>query len=292
MPQFFLNKRLIILLVSIIVLVALIGFSLRDRDNISLPEQFVKDVVGFGNSLVSKPAHVISDFFGSIDDLQNTYVENQKLKARLEELVTLETKVRDLEKDNQSLRETLEKTNNLRSFSPIQATVIARNPDSWQELIVIDKGNVHGIESDMAVITAQGLIGKVKSVNGFSSTIELLSGKNPNNRISALIQSDKEIFGLVEGYDEKTKRLLVKKIPYDMKVEVGSEVITSGLGGVFPKGLVIGKVEEVMPDQYGLTQIAYVKPEADLYHLEHVIVVKRDAIDEEQSEATEEEEQS
>ncbi|WP_064092504.1 rod shape-determining protein MreC [Rossellomorea aquimaris] len=276
MPQFFLNKRLIILLVSVIVLVALIGFSLRERDSITWPEQFVKDMVGFGQSLVSKPVNYVSGVVDNVQDLQNTYTENEKLKTRLDELVKLETKVRDLKQDNSELRGILEKKEDLRSYNTIQGTVIARNPDRWQELLTIDKGEVNGIKSDMAVISSAGLIGKVKSVNEFSSTIELISTNNTKNRISTVIQSKQDINGWIEGYDTDKKEILVKRIPNDMKVEKGSKVITSGLGGVFPKGLVIGEVNEVKPDQYGLTQTAYVKPAADFYHLEHVMVVERE----------------
>ena len=69
MPRFFSNKRLILLLVGVIVLVALISFSLKDRQNASLPEQIVKDVVGFGQSLFSKPAHYITGVIGNIDGI-------------------------------------------------------------------------------------------------------------------------------------------------------------------------------------------------------------------------------
>ncbi len=103
MPQFFLNKRLIILLVSIIVLVALIGFSLRERSKLSWPEQFVKDTTGWVQSLVSKPANSVAGFFGGLQDLQNTYEENKELKAKLDKLVSLESQVQALKKDNQDL---------------------------------------------------------------------------------------------------------------------------------------------------------------------------------------------
>ncbi|OIU70726.1 rod shape-determining protein MreC [Rossellomorea aquimaris] len=294
MPQFFLNKRLIILLVSIIVLVALIGFSLRERDSISWPEQFVKDMVGFGQSIVSKPVNFTGDIIDNVKDIQNTYTENEKLKSRLDELVKLETQVRDLKQDNEELRDVLKKKEDLRSYDTIQATVIARNPDHWQELITIDKGEVNGIKSDMAVISSAGLIGKVKSVNEFSSTVELISTNNTKNRISTVIQGKQDINGWIEGYDSDKKEILVKRIPNDLKVEKGSKVITSGLGGVFPKGLVVGEVKEVKPDQYGLTQTAYVKPAADFYHLEHVMVIDREmkgVSDSQAEEETGEEEQ-
>ena len=274
MPQFFLNKRLIILLVSIIILVSLIGYSLRDRDNISLPEQFIKDIVGFGQSLVSKPAHGIAGFVGNVKDLQNTYTENKKLKVRLEGLATLEKEVSDLKKDNIALREVLDKTESLSDYQAIQATVISRTPDRWFEKIIIDKGKNSGVELDMAVISAKGLIGKVISTSEMTSTIELLSSDNTKNRVSAEIQGEdnKSIYGLIDGYDKEKKMLLMKDLPIDMEIKLGQNVITSGYS-IFPKMLDIGKVTSLEVDQYGLTQIAYVKPSADFYGLEHVMVV-------------------
>ncbi|MDF2854910.1 MAG: rod shape-determining protein MreC [Neobacillus sp.] len=275
MPQFFLNKRLIILLVSIIVLVALIGFSLRERSKLTWPEQFVKDSAGWVQSLVSKPAHFVAGFFENLQDLQNTYEENKELKSRMEKLVSLEAQVQELEKDNNELRDILGEKDTLRDYEPLQATVIGRNPDRWHEMIIIDKGKINGIKKNMAVVTAHGLIGKVKTVNQFSSTVQLLSAMDPKNRISAIVQGETNVFGLVEGWDKEKKALLVKTIPAGVEIKKGQNVITSGLGGVFPQGLQIGKVIEVKPDQFGLNQTALVEPGANFYDLENIIVIKR-----------------
>jgi rod shape-determining protein MreC len=275
MPQFFLNKRLIVLLVSIIVLVALIGFSLRERSKLSWPEQFLKDTAGLVQSLVSKPAHLVAGFFENLQDLQNTYEENKELKSRMEKLVSLEAQVQELEKDNKELRDILGEEETLRDFEPLQATVIGRNPDRWHEMIIINKGKTDGIKKNMAVVTAHGLIGKVKTVNQFSSTVQLLSAMDPKNRISAIVQGDTNVNGLVEGYDKEKKALLIKAIPSGVEIKKGQNVITSGLGGVFPQGLQIGKVIDVMPDQYGLNQTALVEPGADFYDLENIIVITR-----------------
>jgi rod shape-determining protein MreC len=277
MPQFFLNKRLIVLLISIIILVALIGFSLRERSQPSWPEQFIKDTSGWVQSLVAKPVQYFSGFFGNLQDLQNTYQENKELKTRVDKLASLESQVQRLEKDNTQLRDVLGEKKTLSDFKPLPATVIGRNPDQWHELIVIDKGKVNGIEQNMAVMTASGLIGKVKSVNQFSSTVQLLSAMDPKNRISAFIQGEANAYGLVEGYDSEKKQLLVKRIPYDAKVKKGQTVITSGLGGIFPQGLFIGKVVSVKTDQYGLNQTAYIKPGANFYDIQDVLVIKRNA---------------
>ncbi|MBU8879556.1 rod shape-determining protein MreC [Bacillus sp. FJAT-29790] len=279
MPQFFLNKRLIVLLVSIIILVALIGFSLRERAQLSWPEQFIKDTTGWIQAGVSRPVHYVAGFFENVQDLQNTYTENKELKTRLEELARLESEVQMLKKDNVELREILDKKDALSAFEPRQATVIGRNPDKWNELLIINKGSKDGIKKNMAVITAQGLIGKVKNSRSFTSTVQLLSSMDPTNRISAEIQADGEsIFGFIEGYDNEKGLLLMKRIPFDSKVEKGQNVISSGKGGVFPKSLPIGKVVEVVPAEYGLTQTAYVKPGANFYDIEHVMVVKRGAV--------------
>ncbi len=279
MPQFFRNKRLILLLVSIIILVALIGFSLREREELSWPEQFIKDTTGLVQSAVSRPTQYIAGFFENLQDLQNTYTENKELKVRLDELARLESEVQRLKKENAEFKEILDIKDSLSEFEPKQATVIGRNPDRWNEILIINKGEKDGIEQDMPVITANGLIGKVKSTNSFTSTVQLLSSLDPTNRISAEIQGkDESYFGLIEGYDKEKGQLLLKRIPAEAKVEKGQTVITSGKGGVFPKSLLIGKVVDVVPAEYGLTQTAYVEPGANFYDIEHVMVVKRGAI--------------
>ncbi|WP_210366751.1 rod shape-determining protein MreC [Bacillus sp. REN3] len=275
MPQFFLNKRLLMLLVSIIVLVALIGFSLREREELTWPEQFVKDSTSWVQSLVSRPAHYVAGWFENLQDLQNTYQENKELKKRLDDMARLEAKVYSLERDNEELQEILDKKESLSKYEPKQAIVVARNPERWNELIVINKGKANGIEKNMAVVTSRGLIGKVKSTTPFSSTVQLVSALDPANRISAILQGEKKLHGTIEGYDKEKELLLMKGLPYDAKVKKGENVVTSGMGGVFPKDLPIGKVVKVVPDEFGLNQTAYVKPEADLYDLEHVMVVKK-----------------
>lgn len=274
MPQFF-NKKLLLLLVGIIVLVALIGFSLRDREELSWPEQFLKDTAGWFINVFNKPVSGVTGLFEDISDLQNTYKENQKLKERLDEYVVLKSEVQDLKEENKNLRETLNKKDDLRDYSPVQATVIGRNPARWNELLIINKGSLNGIKKDMAVITAKGLVGKIKSVTNFTSTVQLLSSVDASTRVSAYIQGDKKAFGLIEGFDDKTDKLMLKRIPYDKKIKKGSLVVTSGYGGVFPKGLQIGKVVDVKVDQYGLNQTAYLEPSTDFYDISDVMVVKR-----------------
>ncbi|WP_099362057.1 rod shape-determining protein MreC [Fredinandcohnia onubensis] len=278
MPQFFLNKRLIILLVCIIVLVALIGFSLQERNKLSWPEQFIKDSVGWVQSVFHQPSQAIAGFFDNINHIENTYEENKLLKEKLDSYGQLEAKVQELEKENGKLRDVLEKTESLDHFNKIQATVIGRNPDQWHEIITVNRGTRHGVEVDMAVITSKGLIGKVKHANTFTSTIQLLSSPNRINRISAYIQGESKIMGLIEGYDEEKEALLFKINTPDSKIEKDQKVLTSGLGGIFPSELYIGEVMDIVPDDYGLTKTAYIRPAADFYEIDHVIIVERTMI--------------
>lgn len=276
MPQFFSNKRLILLLVGMIFLVALISFTLRDRNHASLPEQLVKDVVGFGQTLFSKPTQYVTGVFNNVDSLLNTYDENKRLKARLEDYASLQAEVNDLKLEKKELQEIVDKKEDLRDFNPIQATVIARNPDQWEEKIIINRGEIHGVEANMAVMTAKGLIGKVILTTPYTSTIELLSTQNPNYRVSAVIASEEgEVFGLIEGFNEERKELILKRIDSEFEVKKGQKVTTSGLGGIFPKGILVGEVTEVTTDDYGLTKLAYIKPEASFSILDHVIIANR-----------------
>lgn len=280
----FRNKRLFILLIGIIVLLGLIGFSLKDRKNISAPEQLIQDGVGWVQKVINLPISYATDVFSNLGELKDTYKENQLLKEKFSEYKTLIYDVQELKKDNEELRKTLKKTESIKDFNPIQATVTSRSPERWVEQVTINKGSLDGVKPNMAVITADGMIGKIQSTAHFTSTVQLLTGFDEFNRISASISQDKEreIFGLVEKYDKKTHSLFFRIIEHsDKSVEKGDLVVSSGMGGVFPAGLLIGKVKEVVPDQYGLTSTALVKPAADMYSINHVIVVDRSLIEKE-----------
>ncbi|WP_078555363.1 rod shape-determining protein MreC [Bacillus alkalicellulosilyticus] len=279
MPEYF-NKRLIVLLVSIIVLVALIGYSLSDRDNITMPEQFLRDSVGWVQTIFSKPAHYVAGFFENVNEMKVIYEENRVLKARLEEFAQVAVERNLLKSENDTLRRMLEIDESLMDYQMRTALVIQRSPDRWNNLIGISKGKSDGIRTNMAVMTSEGFIGKVKSVGPFTSTVQLITDHDRTNRVSAMIHGEdsNEVLGFIEGYDQDTGLLLMKKITMDREVEIDQLVTTSGKGGIFPSGLPIGKVVAVEPDEYGLTQNAYIEPAADFYRLEYVFVIERTSI--------------
>lgn len=297
MPQFINNKRLIVLMVSIIILVAVIGFSMRDRDNISLPEQLFRDGAGFAQSVLSKPAYIAVDFFTDASFLLNVYQENQTLKARVDEAASISAELAGVRQENETLREMVDQEESLTDYSIRAAQVIHRSPDHWTETIGIDKGSQNGIEPDMAVMTPEGLIGRVQSTSQFTSTVQLLSDGDDNNRVSAMVTTDGDpVYAFIEGWDEEREGLMLRKIESDAEIEEGQLVSTSGLGGIFPRGLAIGEIVNVEPDEYGLTYNALVEPAAGFYNIEQVTVIERssESLDEdleEEAETSEEEEE-
>ncbi|SER92511.1 rod shape-determining protein MreC [Salipaludibacillus aurantiacus] len=279
MSPFFSNKRLIILLVCMIILVALIGYSMSDRKTLSWPEQFVADTVGTAQSAFSIPAHFAAGFFENVRDIRNLYTENQVLKSHLDEFASLQVELNQLRRKNEELEGALDLQDDLdlMDYTVRSAMVIHRSPDRWNELVGINKGAQDGIEEDMAVMTSQGLIGKVKQVSQFSSSIQLLSDQDITNRISAMADGDESIYGFIEGIHNESGYLQFTKLDIDAELETGQTVSTSGLGGVFPEGLMIGEIVDYENDEYGLTQTAYIEPSANFYHLDYVMVVERGA---------------
>ena len=278
MPQFFSNKRLIVLLVSIILLVALIGYSMSDRRSLTWPEQFMKDSVGWVQSAFNKPAHYVAGLFENLNEMRNLYEENRILKAHLDDYAQIAVEVNVLRRQNSHLKDALDINESLFDHELKPALVIHRSPDRWNEFIGVNKGEQHGVEVDMAVITSKGLVGKVNNVSQFTSTVQLLTDHDRTNRISAMVDAeDSEVYGFIEGYDEQKGALMLRKIEADAKIEVGQTVITSGLGGIFPKGLHIGEVMSVEADEYGLTKNAYIKPSASFHNLDYVLITKRGA---------------
>ncbi|MFD2369876.1 rod shape-determining protein MreC [Brevibacillus sp. GCM10020057] len=282
--SFFGNKRLIIVLVGLVLLISVVGFTSRERVRLTWPEMFFKDTFSVVQGFFYRPAQAVSGFFQEVNDAYNVYEENKALKAGLDQYARMSAELLDLQAENARLRDALQAKDTLKSYQLRFAEVVARNPDTWNNVITIDKGLTQGIRKDMAVITSKGLIGRVQSVANFSSTVELLTSYERLDHISAVIQTTQvvngqttvhPVSGVVEEYDPQERLLVMRKIPWGQKIEAKQQVITSGLGGVVPRNLPIGYVVRVEPDDYGLTQTAYIQPSADFSQLNEVMIVER-----------------
>ncbi|WP_077614594.1 rod shape-determining protein MreC [Caenibacillus caldisaponilyticus] len=279
MPPFFSNKKLIILLTSLIVLVALIGFSMKERARLTWPEQFIHDTVGGAEFIFNRPAQYVAGLFENISEIKSVYKENKKLKAQLKDYAALQAKYQVLNQEFQSLEKQL-KIGSLLDYKARPALVIGRSFDEWNKMITVDKGAQQGIQKGMAVVTPEGyFIGKVTAVSQLTSVVTLITDPSESNQISAaVVNKNERAYGMIEGYNADKNVLMFEKIPIDKKVKKGDKVTTSGLGGVYPEGLLIGEVVSVKPDEYGLTKIAEVKPSADFNAIDYVDIIERTAV--------------
>jgi rod shape-determining protein MreC len=198
--------------------------------------------------------------------------DNQQMSA---ELVRLRNEVRDLQalsQDNAELREQLQFTAQAkRRLTPCE--IIARDITGWWETIRLSKGVSDGVSMDMAVITSDGLIGKTVDVSARTCDVLLIS--DPNCKVSARIVRTGG-FGVVAGSGPAKSGQAACQMEFinkNVPVLPGDEVVTSGLGGIFPKGLLIGYVDKIYKDETGLFQRADILPKADLGMLTYVFVV-------------------
>ncbi|MEK4554982.1 MULTISPECIES: rod shape-determining protein MreC [Jeotgalicoccus] len=274
--KFFNRNRMLIVLFGIVVLIALIGFSLSDRDSTTKAEQFTGDTAAATQKVVDAPFSFIGNIFSNIAGSFSALEENEELKQQLDMLPQLQADNERLKAENEELRESLEVSSSM-AYETVNARVISRAPDQWLESFTIDKGEKDGIKEGMAVSTSEGLVGIVKRVNGKSSFIEMISTNASQNNLSVEVRhNDEAVYGNIRNFDTENDVLVVENIKSQVKLEKGDEVFTSGLTGAFPEGIVIGKVVEVENDEYGLSQNAYVQMNSDLNDVDNVFVLKRD----------------
>jgi len=282
--SFFGNKRLIIVLVGLVMLITVIGFTSRERARLTWPEMFLKDTFSVVQGLFYRPAQAVSGFMRDLRSAYEVYEENRVLKASLDQYAQVTAELNWTRAENERLRAMLQAKSQLHNFQLRFAEVVARSEDQWNNVLTIDQGLKSGLQKDMAVMTAQGLIGRIQSVSNFSSTVELLTDIERSNHISAYVlsartENGKTIYepvpGVIEEYDPQQRLLIMRKIPWGKKIEATQQVITSGMGGVMPRGLPIGHVVSTQPDNLGLTQTAYIQTSADFSQINEVFVVER-----------------
>ncbi|GAA0487076.1 rod shape-determining protein MreC [Alkalibacterium sp. s-m-22] len=277
MNQFFTNKKMIVLLISVILFVSLISISLRTGDNTPFLQQAANDITAVLGRVFIRPANAVTRIFESVNDLQNTYEENQRLKIEIDKIYERQAEINVLRDENQRLGEELELQSSLTDYRTISGTVISRNPDNWVDQIVVDRGSQDGVAVGMPVMSSNGLIGRISEVNPTSSKVVLLTNidQTANQVSSEIIMEEEIVYGLISGYDSSSDRLVMSQITSTIEIEEGELITTSGLGGVIPRGLVIGEVEEVTMDAHGLAQQVFVNPAADFENIRFVTIINR-----------------
>jgi rod shape-determining protein MreC len=216
-------------------------------------------------------------FHWTIASIRDCFRNRVLLVDLKQENLRLQEEVRRLQRENNELRESaraVERLQRLLLFKErvpatmVPAEVIAYSPSAWFRTIVINKGDRDGVRKDMPVVTWEGVVGRVMRTSPGSSIILLVIDRNSS--VDVLVQRTRTK-GIVEGDGES--RCQLRYVPRTADIQIGDRIITSGLGGVFPKGLSMGKVVSVEKKDYGLFQTVEVRPSADFLRLEEVMVI-------------------
>lgn len=280
MNRFLTNKKMIMLLITVLIFISLITFSLSSRGG-NIVQSGANDVTGVVGRLLSKPTNAIFGVVDSVNDVQSTYEENQRLKGQLDAIHEKEAAIAALKSENQQLKDELGLEELVTEYTVRRGNVISRNPDQWINQVIIDLGTMNGMERGMPVMNNNGLVGYISETNPTSSKVTLISNVDLSaSKVSSEIILDEEeeaIQGIISEYKTNTNQLVMSQITSDVEIKPGTLVTTSGLGGAFPRGLVIGEVEAVRLDEQGLERLVFIKPLSDFNNIRIVSVIDRSA---------------
>jgi len=210
----------------------------------------------------------------SIDEKIKGYVvlrqvrqDNEQLRGQINELQNKLTAYQEAFLENQRLRRLLDFKNTL-GVKGIASQVVVHDPSGWFQTVVIDKGSREGIKTDMAVVNEEGVVGRIAEVSDHYSRVILIT--DPESAVDALVQRNRTR-GIMTGKDEKS--CLLRYVRGNLDVRTGDLVITSGKDGIFPKGLRLGIVREVVKDPVDLFQTIALQPIVNLNYVEELLVI-------------------
>ncbi len=271
------KRYLLILIVVVIALVlTLLAASLKEDRDLNPVEKVAKDIGTVVLKVVSAPFNFVQDKIDEAIEKNNLYEKYKELKNKEEQVDSVIAQNENLQNEVDKLKETLELNTILSDKVFLNATVVSRNIGYWYDEITIDKGSKNGIEKGMAVVTSKGLIGQITKVSNYSSTVKLLSNENMSDKISVKIKvGDDYVYGLISMYDSKTNTYTVEGISENVDIEKGADVVTTGMGTVFPSGLMVGTAQKVTTDNFDLSKVVEVKASVDFDDLDYVTVLKR-----------------
>ena len=273
------KHKLIMVIVLVMIVIGLFSLLLKNDHKPNKFEGMIKDGVTSVERVLGYPVRLIKDKFNDLKELNNIRKKYDKLLSKVERIDSLEAENIELRRQLDKLKDELKIEHTLNDYDYLNATVINRNISHWYNTITIDKGTYSGVDEGMIVVNNYGLIGKVISTTTFTSDIRLITSSDTANKISITISDGKnKINGLVKSYNYNTGYLEVEGISNTEYVTEGFYAYTSGLGSVFPSGILIGKVEKITTDEYDLAKKIDVLPSADFNDINYVAVLKRKEI--------------
>jgi rod shape-determining protein MreC len=254
---------LIVLLIALLLLARGCGNS----DTLSDAESTAKETWA--------PISAVGDFFSNIFDFSTKKGLQTEIDALNEELATLKTESQisvDVASENEELRALLElKEAHASAWVTVAAEVTARDADNWYEKLTINKGSADGITENMAVVNQDGLLGK--TINVTENTSDVLLIIDASGSLGGMLQ-ESSIEGVLQGIGGGKGLINMTKLPYNADIQLNDVVVSSGVGGVFPAGLLVGNVIKVNTSSDGLSKEAIVEPYCDLDDIKFVLVIR------------------
>ena len=272
------EKKYILLgiVVAIVLLLVLVSAIVMNKRNLSPVEMAIKDSVLLVQKVAYAPIRFVKDKMTEISKLHNIYEEYQILENKVQETDSIKAKNAELEDEVDKLQKTLELNQVLSKDAYLNATVVNRNLGYWYNTITIDKGSKNGVKVDMPVVVSEGLIGKVSKVTNFNSTVKLLTSDDVNNKISIKNnENGKNVYGLLSGYDKSSRSFIVEGIADNTEIKEGDMVLTTGMGDIFPSGILVGKVSKITKDNFDLARTVEVKSDVNFDDIRYVTILKR-----------------
>lgn len=262
------------LLLLVLLALSIVVITLDFRQNEGGPLERAKDIsaamvapIQRGFTAVTRP---VGNFFSSLAELGDLRGENNQLR---DENVALEGRINEAERvidENARLRALLELDESWVSMEPIHASVISVDPSNYKWAVTIDKGRADGVKLDMAVLSPDGLVGKV--IRSSSSTATVLLLIDPNAGARARVEGGRDT-GIVRG-NGASERLSLELVGPNAAVEEGDDIVTAGFdGGIFPPGIPIGVVAEVSANTSGVDKGITVEPFVRFNGLDFVAVL-------------------
>jgi rod shape-determining protein MreC len=219
-------------------------------------------------AILAKGTRQIRHIWYGYIDLTQVRQENVRLRQQAETLQGELSRYRDAYLEQQRLR-TLLGFRSLAFPNAIPAEVLGVDPSLWAESVTINKGSDHTLQKDAAIVTPQGLVGHVVELAPRYATVLLLTDRR--SAVDALVQRTRAR-GIVFG--KSRNQLTLRYVSIREAVAVGDEIISSGLGDIYPKGIRIGTVVAVRPQRYGLFYEISVRPAVELSKLEEVLALE------------------
>jgi rod shape-determining protein MreC len=271
------DKKTVVLCVAFITVFLLAVSAARVQTRYPLMANLAATVMTPFDYVFSELAQVIRHSGDFTRDVATVFRENQALRAENQELRQVVFQLTEKAAENERLQAMMEFRGKSVTFQMKAATVIGRDPGTFSYSIMINRGTQDGLRVNMPVVSTQGLVGHVMETYGGTAKVRLLL--DSGSSASAMIQRPQSrAVGVVEGNPAQLSSLRMKNLTRDGDVIKGDKIMTSGLGGIYPKGLLIGEVMDVLDDEGGLMKHALIRPSVDFTRLEEVFVITAERI--------------